>query len=83
MFCAAPGDHWLDAACPEFAAVLVVVVAAVSNQLLGALPGTTRLSGDRADLLDEWDQLGDVVAVAAGQADGKRDAVAIDDQMVL
>lgn len=83
MFCAALGDHWLDPAGPEFAAVRVVVVAAVGDELLGVLARTTDLPADRADLLDEREQLGDVVAVAAGQADSKRDAVAINDQMVL
>ncbi len=39
--------------------------------------------GTARDGLDQWDQLGDVVAVAAGGDRGKRDAVRLDDQLVL
>ena len=37
---AAARDHWLDAALPDEPAVLVVVVAAVGEQRVGALPGS-------------------------------------------
>jgi hypothetical protein len=83
MLCAALGDHGLDPACPELATILVVVVAAVGDELLSALARTTGLPAHRTDLVNEREQLSDVVAVAARQADGKRDAVAVDDQMVL
>jgi hypothetical protein len=66
---AAPGDHGLDAALPELPAVLVVVIAAVGQDAVGALAGPADLPGDRRDGVDERQQLGDVVAVAAGQRD--------------
>jgi hypothetical protein len=34
-------------------------------------------------VLDQWQQLGDVVTVAAGQGDCQRDAARVDEQMVL
>jgi hypothetical protein len=37
----------------------------------------------RRDGLDQRDQLGDVVAVAAGEGGGERNAVGLDDHMVL
>jgi hypothetical protein len=80
---AAPSDDRFLPARPEFAPVLVVVIAAVSDDLIGPLAGAASLAGDWADAIGEWEQLGDVVAVPAGQADRERDAVAVDDQMVL
>ena len=68
MLGAAPGDHGLHAALPQLAAVLVVVIAAVGEHALGALAGTPELAGDRTDPVDQRQELGDVVAVAAGQA---------------
>jgi hypothetical protein len=37
----------------------------------------------RRDGVDERDQLGDVVAVAAGEREGERDAGLVDNQVVL
>jgi hypothetical protein len=34
-------------------------------------------------ILDQWQQLSDIVAVAAGQGDRKRDAARINQQMML
>jgi hypothetical protein len=34
-------------------------------------------------ILEQRDQLGDVVAVATGEGDRKRDAAGVDEQMVL
>jgi len=60
-----------------------VVIAAVGEQALGALAGPTRLAGDRADGVDQRQQLRHVVALPAGQADRQRDATRIGDQVVL
>jgi hypothetical protein len=79
----APGDDGLDATRRELAPVLVEVVAAVGDQRVGAQAGAPDLAGDRADAVDERQQLGDVVAVAARQLDGQRDPGAVDDQLVL
>jgi hypothetical protein len=34
-------------------------------------------------ILDQWQQLSDIVAVPAGQSDRKRDAARVDQEMVL
>lgn len=82
---AAAGDHRLDAPCPEQAAVLVMVVAAVGEYEVGLLARSPRLSGDRPGVQQgqQRQQLGDVVAVAAGQGDGQRDAAGVDEQVVF
>jgi hypothetical protein len=78
-------DDWLDAPGPQPSAVLVVVIAAVGEQLAGLLARPPWLALDRAgiQIVKQWQQLGDVVAVAAGQRDGQRDARCVDEQMVL
>ena len=80
---AAPGDHGFHAPRTQLAAVLVMVIAAVGEEPLGTSSRTSGLAGDRADAVDQRQQLGDVVAVPAGQADRKRNAVRICDQVVL
>ena len=56
---------------------------AVGDQGLGAQPRTARFATDRLGAVDERPHVGDVVAVAAGQADGQRDAGSVDQEMVL
>lgn len=80
---AAPCDHGLHAPCPQLPAVLVMVIATVGEHPLGASSWTPRPAGYRADPIDQRQQLGHVVAIAAGQADRKRNAGRISDQMVL
>lgn len=80
---AAPGDQRLDASTPELAAVLVVVIAPVGKQPVGALAGTSDLAGDRDDAIDQRQELGDVVAIAAGQGDRQRQPAGIGQQVVL
>ena len=82
---AASGDDGFDATRPEDATVLVKVVAAVGQQPVGALARPTDLAADRAgvQLVKQRNELGDVVAVAAGQCDRKRDAGRVDEQVVL
>jgi hypothetical protein len=69
----AAGDLGLDPELPEKAPVLVVVVAAVGDDPLGSSAGAADLAAHRRDTLDQRDQLGDVVAVAAGDRPGQRD----------
>jgi hypothetical protein len=76
-------NHGLHASSPELAAVLVVVIAAVGEHPVGASTGTAAFSPDRTDGVEQRQQLGDVVAVAAGQCDGQRNAGGVADQMVL
>jgi hypothetical protein len=82
---AAAGDDWLDAARPEQPAMLVVVIAAVGQDDVGLLAGPAELASDRprVQLIQQRQQLGDVVAVAAGQRNGERDARGVDEQVVL
>jgi hypothetical protein len=79
----APGDHGLHATRPQLTAVLVVVIAAVGEEPLSALARTSRLTGDGTYSVDQRQQLGDVVAIAASQADRERNPIGVGDQMVL
>jgi hypothetical protein len=78
-----PGDQGSDPAGPELTAVFVVVIAPVGEQLIGALTGTADLAGDRHDAVNQGQQLGDVVAIAAGQCDRQRQPAAVGQQVVL
>lgn len=80
---AAASDQWLDTSKPEFAAVLVVVIPPVGEQTIGALSGPTDLAGDRRNTIDQGQQLGDVIAVAARQRDRKRQPTSVCQQVVL
>ena len=80
---AATSDPRSDPALSKLATVDVVVVAAIGEQLPGSAAGAAAPSADRRDGADQRDELGDVVAVAAGQADRERDAAGIADQVVL
>jgi len=80
---AAPGEPRRDATGAQQAPVLVVVIAAVGEQLPRLAAGSAAPSPNRRNRVDQRDQLGDVVAVAAGQRDRQRDAAGVADQMVL
>jgi hypothetical protein len=60
-----------------------MVIATIGEHPLGASSWTPRLASHWADAVDERQELGAVVAIAAGQADRKRNAVRIRDQVVL
>jgi hypothetical protein len=75
VFCAAAGDHGADAQVADLSAVDVVVVAAVCVQHIRSSAGSSALAADRRHGVDQGDELGDVVAVAAGQGGSQRDAV--------
>ncbi len=77
------GDDRRDAALAYQAAVLVVVIAAVGEDDHRALSRSADTPADRAHRIDQRDQLGDVVAVAAGERHRKRDARGLDQQVVL
>ncbi|AEM85107.1 hypothetical protein Strvi_5588 [Streptomyces violaceusniger Tu 4113] len=80
---AAPGDARGDLEPADLVPVDLVVIAAVGVQILGAAQWPAALAADRRDGLDQRDQLGDVVAVTAGGDCRERDAVRLDDQVVL
>jgi hypothetical protein len=65
--------------------VFVVVVAAIGEKQVGLLARPSALASDRpgVEIVQQRQELGDVVAVAAGQRDGQRDARGIDEQVVL
>jgi hypothetical protein len=80
---AAAGDQRLHTETPDESAVLVVVVAAVTQHRVRAAPRPAALAPHGRHGLKEWDQLGDIVAVAAGQGCGERDARGVHDQVML
>ena len=57
--------------------------AAVTEQGVGPSSWSAHQAGDRWDLLQQWQELSDIVTVPAGQRDGERDALAVDDDVVL
>lgn len=81
----AASDHRCDPERSQQPAVLVVVIAPVGQQPVGLLARSSDLAGDRpaVQILKQRNQLGDVVAVATGEGDRKRDAAGVDEQVVL
>jgi hypothetical protein len=79
----AAGDHGSDAAGADQAAVLVVVVAAIGEQVRWSTFRSSDHSSNRRDGIDQWDQLRDIVAVPAGQRDRERNTAGVGDQVVL
>ena len=77
------GDRGPDAALAQEPAVLVVVVAAVGEEHVGSSARPADDSRDRWDLVQQGQELGDVVAVSAGQRHGERDALAVGEDVVL
>src|SRR6185369_13676569 len=72
-----------DLAGGEPAAVGVVVVGPVREQIMGAPSWPTSAAADQRDRLDERQELGDVVAVAAGHEGRERDTCGVGDHMVF
>jgi hypothetical protein len=60
-----------------------VVVAAIGDHPVRSLARPTVFARDRADPVNEGEQLRDVIAMATGQRCGQREAVTVDDQVVL
>jgi hypothetical protein len=79
----AASDHGFDAALPDEAAVLVVVVAAIGKQRVRPATRTTRTAAHRRDAVEQLEQLGDVVAVGGGQRPGERQPAAVYEEVVL
>jgi hypothetical protein len=77
------GDHGLDAALPQQAAVLVEVVPPVGVQTPGFAAGASPSSPNLRDRVEQGQELGDVVSVAAGERDGEWSSVSVDDQVVF
>jgi hypothetical protein len=79
----AAGDPRGDTAGAQLAAVDAVVVAAVGEQLPRTATRPATAAADRRHGLDQGNELGDVVAIDAGEADRERDAAGVADQVVL
>jgi hypothetical protein len=77
VFGLAAGDHRFDAALPKHPTVLVVVVAAVGDQCAGPPSRTTDAATDGRYAVEQFEQLRDVVAVAAGERPREREAAAL------
>ena len=77
------GDRGADPSLSKEPAVLVVVVAAVREEHVGPPPRSPDNAGDGRDLVEQGQELGDVVAIAAGQRHRERDALAVGDDVVL
>jgi hypothetical protein len=58
-------------------------VAAIAQHHIEAAPGPAGLAAHGWHGLEQRDQLGDIVAVSAGQGCGERDTGRVGDQMVL
>ncbi|GLW04567.1 hypothetical protein Slala05_81970 [Streptomyces lavendulae subsp. lavendulae] len=72
----------VDAALSQQAAVLVEVVAPVGVQAPGLAAEPPAQAPDRRDGVKQGRELGGVVAVTAGEGDGERGSVPVDDQVV-
>jgi hypothetical protein len=83
VFGLAAGDDRLDASLPDEVAVLVVVVAAVGDQQLGSAARAPDTALHRRHAVEQLQQLGDVIAVAARERPGERDPAAVYEQVVL
>ena len=79
----APSDHRPDPALPELAAMASGVVGAIGDELPGPATRPTDEAAHVRHAVDEREQLGDVVAVAAREREGERDARLVDDQMMF
>ena len=78
-----PCDLRSDAAPAKLASLRTVVVGAISGDPVGTPAGSADLATDGRNPLDQRHQLGYVVAVAARERPGERDAAAVYKEVVL
>ena len=76
-------DDRLDAALPDEAPVLVVVVAAIGEQGLWSSTRPAGATPNGRDAVEQFEQLGDVVAVRCRQRPGQRETAAVYEEVVL
>jgi len=79
----AASDHRLHATLPNETAILVVVVSAVGNQHPRSASWSADAAAHGRHSVEQFEQLRDVVAVAAGKRPGERDAAAVYEEVVL
>lgn len=80
---AASGDRVSDAAGSQLAAVLVVVIATVSEYAIRPLARPAERAAYGRDRVDERNQLRDVVAVGAGHTPGQEQAAGVGQDVVF
>lgn len=83
VFGLAAGDLGADTAAAELTPVFVVVVAAVSGNAIRTPTRPAGLAADGRYTIDERDQLGDVVAVAASDGPGERNPGRVYEKVML
>jgi len=83
VFGLAAGDLGFDPSGAELPPVLVVVVAAVGGDTVRPSAGSADLAAHGRDAFDERDELGDVVAVAAGDRPGERNPGRVYEKVML
>jgi hypothetical protein len=76
-------DLGCDPAPAELASVAVVVVAAIGGETLRSSARTAHRAADGRHPLEQRHELGDVVAVAAGDTPGERDPGRVYEQVML
>jgi hypothetical protein len=79
----AAGDDRCDSALADESTVLAVVVAVVADNPVRSAAWPADDTSHRGHPVEQRDQLGDVVAVATGQREPKRDPGLVDEQVVL
>src|SRR5947208_5994234 len=79
----ATADRWSDPAPAQLAPVLVVVVTAFGAETIRPSPRSARLAAPWRHPPEQRDELGDVVAVAAGARPGERQPGRVYEQMML
>ena len=79
----ATGDLRLDPAAPQLVPIRIVVIAAVGGDPLGPAAWAAAATTDGRNPLEERDQLGDIVPVAASERPGERDPGRVDQEVML
>lgn len=79
----ATGNFGGDSGCVQRLAVFVVVVPAITLDDAGLGQWTAAFAADRRNRLDQRQQLGDVVAIGAGQYQRQRYALGLRQEVML
>ncbi|TDT39650.1 hypothetical protein EV562_10320 [Streptomyces sp. BK208] len=80
---AATSDYGFDASLPQQTTVLVEVVTAVCKQPPRRAARASSHAPYWRDRIQQWQELGDVVSVTAGECDCEGTTVTVDDQVML
>jgi hypothetical protein len=83
MFSTAPCDHRFDAAFAQSLTMRIGIVTTIGIDDFGSLKWSAARAADRGNRVDERQQLGDVVAVRAGQDGADGNAIGVYEDVVL